>query len=184
MNPVWKRCSGQKLRKSSWRRGADFSPLPLGGARGVLVPGGHRPGPTEAAAETGAPPRRRGYGGGLSPVGGYKGAMVASGDRPSPTEAAAETLSPFEKKNNRKTIPPLTREHLGPPLYPPAAGPAQSPCGRPGPAPRALRPSGPRAGLPPPPCWPPKKERAPRRAPFLFSYLFSWSPTSMGYCRM
>ena len=31
---------------------------PLGGARGVLVPGGHRPGPTEAAAETGAPPRR------------------------------------------------------------------------------------------------------------------------------
>ena len=55
------------------------------------MPGGHRLGPTEAAAETEAPPRRRGYGGVLSPVGGYKGAMVASGDRPSPTEAAAET---------------------------------------------------------------------------------------------
>ena len=29
------------------------------------------------------------------------------------------------------------------------------------------------------------REGAPAaRAPFLFSYLFSWSPTSMGYCRM
>ncbi len=87
--------------------------LPLGGAvavRRLRGCGGCEGG--------GAPPRRRGYGGGLSPVGGYKGAMVASGDRPSPTEAAAETLSPFEKKNNRKTIPPLTREHLGPPAVP------------------------------------------------------------------
>ena len=47
--------------------------VPLGGARGVLVPSGHRPGPTEAAAETEAPPRRRGFGGVLSPVGGCKG---------------------------------------------------------------------------------------------------------------
>ena len=41
---------------------------PLGGARGVLVPGGHRPGPTEAGAETGAPPRRGVARGRSSPV--------------------------------------------------------------------------------------------------------------------
>ena len=54
---------------------------PLGGARGVLVPGGHRPGPTEAGAETGAPPRR----------GVARGFFPLRGD----TKGG---LSPFEKR--------------------------------------------------------------------------------------
>ena len=39
------------------------------------MPSGHRLGPTEAAAETEAPPRRRGYGGVLSPAGDTKGGL-------------------------------------------------------------------------------------------------------------
>ena len=44
------------LKPLLWEAGAKRTLT--GGARGVLVPGGHRPGPTEATAETGAPPRR------------------------------------------------------------------------------------------------------------------------------
>ena len=40
--------------------------------RGAMVASGDRPSPTEAAAETEAPPRRRGCGGVLSPVGGIQ----------------------------------------------------------------------------------------------------------------
>ena len=73
---------------------------PLGGARGGLVPGGHRPGPTEAAAETGAPPRRRGYGGVLSPVGGIqRGGLppfenITPGQLPTPVSPAGSGPAP------------------------------------------------------------------------------------------